>query len=358
MRRITLALALAVGVGGCLAGAGGNLPAIDPSPEVSPVEASLDASSPKPASPPLPILPIVKRLHGFDRLFLYDAIAQDVVEIPEASMGGPILNPFYFEREGEGRVLYNSGGERIECPPGSGLTVPDVTTFGAYVFDLGRRLRYRQSEDDYFRSVTSAEGRIFAHLDATTFPAPHRIQLILTGPVPFDVEAIVAALGLEPGLLVDIAMAAGGRWIAAVKGEPLAEDCRFPPPVAGRLFLYDLETFQLFRLSEAYDLPFLRAVALSPSARQVVMLAGDQVVRLDRLTGLQDPMPILNDVRGGGKFRAVRFVAGLEGVFFVEHRPAGGISRILAYDWQAQRVNLLPMINLLGEAADKHLAPP
>jgi hypothetical protein len=307
---------------------------------------------------PLPLLPFVKRLQGVDRLFLYNAVAQEVVEIPEAATGGPILNPFYFERRGEGRVLYNSGGARIECPAGSGVTVPAVTSFGAYVFDLARRLSFRHSEDDFFHSVTSADGRIFAHLDATSFPEPQEIQLILTGPEPFDVEAVVASIGLEPGILVDLSMAALGRWIAAVKGERLVPSCLFPPPVDGQLYLYDLEEFILTSLTGPFGLPPLRSAALSPSGRQVIMLAGEQLLRLDRVAGTLDRMPVLNEHRAGGAFREVRFIASIEEVFYLEYRPPGGRSRILAYDWQTQRLNLLPMVNLVGEQADLHLSPP
>jgi hypothetical protein len=363
MRHVTLALALAVGISGCFEAGQRVMPEAspgptpgaspEPSPEVSP---ETPASSPLPL--PRPFLPFVKRLQGLDRLFLYDAIAQEIVEIPEAVTGGPILNPFYFERHGEGRILYNSGGV-IECPEGSGFVVPDLEGFGAYVLDPLRRLRYRLSEDDYFRSAATADGRLFVHLDVTEFPPPQRIALILEGEdEPFDEETILASLDQEPGLLVDLSIAPFGRWIAAVKGPVLASTCGFPPPVDGRLYLYDLASFRLFQLSELFKLPPVQAAALSPSGRYVVLLTGGQLRLLDRESGNVDPLPVLNQSRGEGTFRTVRFLAGVEEVFYLELRAPGGRSRIMAYDWRLQVVNLLPMVNGLDEPADLYLAPP
>jgi hypothetical protein len=355
MRRRLLALALAVGISGCFEVGQGVMPEASPQPEISP---ALPEATPTPRPLPRPLLPFVKRLAGVDRLFLYEALAPDVIEIPEAITGGPILNPFYFEVKGEGRVLYNSGAV-IECPEGSGIWVPDIEEFGAYVLDLPRRLRYRLSEDDYFFSAGTVDGRLFAHLDVTVFPPPQRIVLVLEGEdEPFDEEVILAALALEPGTLVDLSIASLGGWIAAVKGPELDDSCGFPPPVAGSLYLYDLVNYRLFKLSELYDLPPIASATLSPTGRQIILHAGDQLLRLDRVSGLLDAMPFLNAQRGDGAFAKVRFLAGVEEVFYLEHRPAGGRSRILAYDWQAQRLNPLPMVNLVEAAADLYLAPP
>jgi len=360
MRRGTLALALAVGISGCFEVGQGVMPdrSPDPSPSPSP-EASPAQPTPTPMPLPRPFLPFVKRLDGLDRLFLYDALHQEIVEIPEAFTGGPIRNPFYFEVRGEGRVLYNSGGV-IECPEGSGLKVPDIEAFGAYVLDVPRRLRYRLSEDDYFLSAATADGRFFAHLDVTEFPRSQRIALVLEGEdEPYDDdEVLVAGLDLEPGLLVDVSLAAWGRWVAAVKGPVLAESCRFPPPVDGRLFLFDLLTFRLESLSAAYGLPPVQAVALSPSGRQVVMVAGQQVLRLDRVNGELDAMAVLNAHRGDGAYWNPRFLAGSEEVFYLEYRNLEGRSRILTYDWRAQLLGALLPVNLLEDRADVFLAPP
>lgn len=356
MRRATLALALAAGLGACFeAGQVVPQPSASPEPKASPAPMPSPSSSPVPL--PLPFLPFVERVAGGDRLFLYDAAAQEVLEIPEAWTGGPILNPFYFEYRGGGRVLYNSGGV-IGCPEDDGL-VPDISDFGAYVIDLPSRLRYRLSEDDYFFSAATADGRLFAHLDVTVFPDPQRIALILQGEdEPFDEEAIVAELGLEPGLLVDLSLAAWGRWVAAVKGKVLEESCVFPPRVAGELYLYDLIGFRLFRLHELFDLPLLQEATLSPSGRQVILRADDRLLRLDRLTGNLDTLSALNQARGDGSFREVRFLAGSEEVFYLEMRPPGGRSQIWAYDWPAQRVNPLPLLNRVDMPADRYLAPP
>jgi hypothetical protein len=300
----------------------------------------------------------VERLAGVDRLFLYEALTSDVVEIPEAITGGPILNPFYFEVKGEGRVLYNSGAV-IECPEGSGIRVPDIESFGAYVLDIPRRLRYRLSEEDFFFSAGTFDGKLFAHLDVTVFPPPQRISLILEGAdEPFDETAILAALDLEPGILVDLSLASLGGWLAAVKGPELDDSCGFPPPVPGRLYLYDLVTYRLFNVSELFSLPPIQEAALSPTGRQVVMLAEDQVLRLDRITGSVDEMPVLNAHRQGGSFRSVRFLAGVEEVFYLEYRPLHGRSRILAYDWATQILKPLPVVNAVDASADVYLAPP
>lgn len=352
---MTLALALALGISGCFEVGQGVRPEASPLPEASP---ALPDATPTPRPLPRPFLPVVKRLGGVDHLYLYDAIAQDVVEIPEALTGGPILNPFYFEVKGEGRILYNSGAV-IECPEGSGIRVPDIENFGAYVLDIPRRLRYRLSEDDFFLSTGTLDGRLFAHLHATLFPLPQRISVILEGKdEPFDELVELASLGLEPGTLADISLASLGGWIAAVKGPELADSCAFPPPVAGRLYLYDLLNYRLYKLSDLYDLPPVTSATLSPTGRQIILLAGDQVLRVDRVSGLLDAMPFLNALRGDGAFAKVRFLAGVEEVFYLEHRPAAGRSRILAYDWQAQRLNPLPMVNLVEEDADLYLAPP
>lgn len=371
MRRVMLALALALGFSGCFESGLGLSPAVTPTPRAS---ASLgpapeESASPEPetspgapgSSPaPLPaaFLPFVKRIQGVDRLFLFDPFAPEVIEIPEAFTGGPILNPFYFERNGEGRILYNSGGLTIECPEGSGILVPDILNFGAYVLDLWRRLRFRLSSDDFFFSAVTADGLLFAHLDANDFPPPQEIELVLSGPEPFDIEAIVARLGLEPGVLVHVSLASLGGLVSAVKGPRLSHDCRFPPRVDGRLYLYDLKEFRLFRLSELFNLPPIQEAALSPTGRQVVMLAEDKVLRLDRITGIIDEMAVLNEHRQGGSFRSVRFLAGVEEVFYLEYRPLHGRSRILAYDWAAQILKPLPVVNAVDESADLYLAPP
>ncbi len=353
---MTLALALALGISGCFEVGQGVRPEASPLPEASP---ALPEATATPRPLPRPFLPVVKRLGGVDHLFLYDALAQDVVEISEALTGGPILNPFYFEVKGEGRILYNSGAA-IECPEGSGNWVRDISDFGAYVLDLPRGLRYRLYEDDAFLSAVTADGRLFAHLDVTPFPPPQRVALVLEGKdEPFDEdEAIVAALGLEPGTLVDMSLASLGGWVAAVKGPELADSCAFPPPVAGRLYLYDLLNFRLYKFTDLYDLPPVTSATLSPTGRQIILLAGDQVLRVDRVSGLLDAMPTLNEQRGDGAFAKVRFLAGVEEVFYLEHRPAAGRSRILAYDWQTQRLNSLSMVNLVEEDADLYLAPP
>ncbi len=362
MRGVTLALALAVGISGCFEAGQRAMPEASPrpSPDASP-DPTPDPSPEAPSSPlplPRPLLPFVKRLHGVDRLFLYDTLVQEIVEIPEAVTGGPILNPFYFERRGEGRILYNSGGV-IECPEGSGFTVPDLEGFGAFVLDPIRRLRIRLSEDDFFRSAGTADGRLFVHLDVTEFPPPQRISLIVkAADEPFDEETILAELDQEPGLLVDLSIAPFGRWITAVKGPELLSTCGFPPPVDGRLYLYDLATFRLFQLSLLFDLPPVQAAALSPSGRYIALLSGGQLLLLDRESGNVDPLPVLNQSRGEGTFRTVRFLAGVEDVFYLELRAKGGRSRILAYDWRRQVLNLLPMVNGLDEPADLYLAPP
>lgn len=362
MRRGTLALALAVGISGCFEVGQGVMPQPSADPSTAPTtEPSPEASPAQPTPMPLPrsFLPFVTRLDGLDRLFLYDAVHQEIVEIPEAFTGGPIRNPFYFEVRGEGRVLYNSGGV-IECPEGSGIWVPDIEAFGAYVLDVPRRLRYRLSEDDYFLSAVTADGRLFAHLDVTEFSRSQRIALVLQGEdEPYDdEEVLVAGLDLESGLLVDLSLAPWGRWVAAVKGPVLAESCRFPPPVDGRLFLFDLLTFRLESLTEAYGLPPVQAVALSPSGRQVVMVAGPQVLRLDRLSGELDAMPVLNQSRGDGTLLNPRFLAGSEEVFYLEVRAPGGRTRILSYDWRAQLLGALLPVNLLDDRADVFLDPP
>ncbi|MNK63808.1 hypothetical protein D3C87_830370 [compost metagenome] len=369
MRRETLALALAMGISGCFEIGQAVRPAPSPTPRSS---ASPETPSPSPStseSPdpsvsstprplPQPFLPLVKRLGGLDRLFLYDARTQDIVEVPEARTGGPILNPFYYEVLGEGRILYNSGGV-IDCPEGSGVKVPDITNFGAYVLDIPRRLRTRYSEDDYFLSSVTADGRLFVHLDVTPFPIPQRIAMILKGRFePFDEEMIVAEMDLEPGILVDVSMAAWGNWVAAVKGPALASSCRFPPPVDGRLYLYDLSNFRLLPVSDLYGLPPVQAASLSPSGRYVVLWSGEQLLLLDRLTGALDSMPLLNQSRGGGKFLKVRFLAGSEEVFYFEFRAPAGRSRILAYHWKSQLLSALAPLNLVDDPADHYLAPP
>lgn len=361
MRHVSLAVALAVGISGCFEIGQGVLPEASPKPEPEASPGAKPEDSPSPSAeppPPLPLLPFVKRLNGADRLFLYDAAAQVVVEIPEAATGGPILNPFYFEVRREGRILYNSGGLTRECPPGSGERIWDITSFGAYVLDLPRRLRLRLSTDDFFFSVATADGRLFAHLDANDLPPPQEVELVLEGEAPFDDESIVAELGLEPGLLVDVAMAAGGGWIVAVKGAPLASGCAFPPPVAGRLYLYDLNAYRLVSLSEAFGLPPIQSAAISPSGRYVAMSSGDRLLLLDRLSGAVDLMPVLNQARGGGRFGKVRFLAGGEDVFYLELLPPGSPCRIYSYDWRAQRLNPLSLLNALEEPADLYLAPP
>lgn len=361
MRRGSLAMALAVGISGCFEVGQGVMP--DPSQEPNAKASADPASEPAPPEPtprpvPRPLLPFVKRLDGLDRLFLFDALAQAVVEIPEAVTGGPILNPVYFEVNGEGRILYNSGAV-TDCPDGSGQKAPDLEAFGAYVLDVTRRLRYRLSEDDYFWSTGTADGRLFAHLDVTVFPAPQRIVLVLDGKdAPFDEDVLVAELDREPGILVDVSMAAWGGSLVAVKGPVLTSTCRFPPLVEGRLYLYDLVEMRLDSLSERFGLPSAQAAALSPSGRQVIVLAGDQLLRLDRLAGTLDAMPGLNLSRGEGRFQKVRFLAGSEEVFYLEYRAPGGRTRILAYDWNAQRLSPLPMLNLVDDPADLFLAPP
>ena len=361
MRRLTLALALAVGISGCFEVGQGVMPEASPRPrpEQSPESTSSEPSpEPSPSAVPLPLprLPIVKRLGGEDRLFLFDPATQDVIELSDATTGGPILNPFYYERRGEPRILFNSGGV-VDCPDVG--DVPDVTEFGAYIYDPVRRLRYRLSEDDYFLSAATFDGSLFAHLDVTVFPHPRRIVLVLEGTVdPFDEEVIVAPLDQEPGLLVDISLAATGRWITAVKGPKLDTSCVFPPPVDGTLYLYDLFTFRLYQLSALYNLPPVQAATLSPSGRQIILLAGNQLLRLDRTTGELDAMPILNQARGDGRFVRVRFLAGVEQVFYLEHWPHGGKRRILAYDWAMQLLNPLPMVNGIDDPADVYLAPP
>ena len=362
MRRLTLALALAVGISGCFEVGQRVMPEASPSPRSEPSPEPTSEPSPEPSASPIPLplprLPFVKRLAGEDRLYLFDPLSQDVIALSDATTGGPILNPFYFERRGEPRILFNSGGV-IDCPEGSGIAVPDITNFGAYVYDPIRRLRIRLSDDDYFLSVATADGSLTAHLDVTVFPPPRRIILVLKGSdEPFDEEAIVAPLDQEPGVLVDLSLAAMGRWLTAVKGPKLDETCRFPPPVAGTLYLYDLLTFRLVKLSALYDLPPVQAATLSPTGQQIILLAGDQLLRLDRVTGQLDPMAVLNQARGDGRFARVRFLAGDEHVFYLEHRPYGKPSRILAYDWNLQLLSPLPLVNGVDDPTEIYLAPP
>lgn len=358
MRRWTLVVALSVALGGCFEIGRGVMPS--PSPVPSPVRAMpsiAPSASPPPTLAPLPLprLPFVRRLGGEDRLYLFDALSQEVIELSHATTGGPILNPQYFEVKGEPRILFNSGAV-LECPERSGRFVPDFSEFGAYVYDPLRRLRYRFSEDDYFLSVVTADGRLFAHLDMTVFPPPRDVSLILEGEDdPFDKEVIVAELDQQPGTLVDIAMAAEGRWLAAVKGPILREGCAFPPLVNGFLYLYDLLTF---RLSGPLEVASAQSVALSPTGQQIVVLAGEWLLRLDRVTGELDAMSTLNQAKGEGRFSRVRFLPGSEHVFYFEYRPPGGRSRILAYDWQAQRLNPLTVVNQVAEDGDLYLAPP